>query len=139
MKSLYKLTILVISLFMIYSTETLYGFSYSECKGHNLVWKHNRTTMSIDTNSFPSNSEWDRRLQSAMWHWNNVKGSNFEFYYNYTTSHRLNNGENEIFWSDSQDLGEDTLARTFWRYKCYKPWYSLNWRVKLTEADIVFN
>ena len=128
----------IILILSTYSCINLYSYVYEECKNKKLVWENSKTTMSIDTNSFASNFEWDARLQNAMWHWNNVKGSGFNFYYNYTTSHGLNNGSNEIFWSTSEDVG-DALAVTFSRYKCYRPWYSLNWRVKRLEGDVVFN
>jgi hypothetical protein len=90
--------------------------------------------MYISTTSFPAGSVWDARLQNAMWHWNNVKGSGFNFFVGRDTdgTHRSGNGVNEVY------LGSEpgsALAVTITRYHCY---WLFGWHHGIDETDIAF-
>jgi hypothetical protein len=105
------------------------------------TWPQGRTTMHISTTSFPAGSAWDARLQSAMWHWNNVKGSNFAFFVGRDTdgTYNTSNGVNEIGPARA-DSGvfdsEDTLAAAKRRQRCD---YDGRFIADIVEADILFN
>ena len=109
----------------------------STCEGKPRRWNSDSTNMYISTTSFPAGSSWDFRLQNAMWYWNNVKGSNFQFYVNRdgAGSQVVGNGRNEIDFDAG--LAANTLAVTTVRVFCVNFWgrsYS-----GILEADIEFN
>ena len=110
--------------------------SWSTCSGNNIRWNQGWTNMYINTTSFPAGSVWDARLQNAMWHWNNVKGSRFNFYVGRDTdgTYSHSNGVNEIFFS-SADAGS-ALAVTSKRSHCY---WLFGWNYGIDETDIAFN
>ncbi|MDJ0736396.1 MAG: CARDB domain-containing protein [Nostocaceae cyanobacterium] len=112
------------------------AYSYRTCSGNRIKWNNGWTNMYISTTSFPAGSTWDSRLQNAMWHWNNVKGSSFNFYVGRDTdgSHNDNNGRNEVYLDGS--LSGTTLAVTRKRYHCY---WLFGWRYGIDETDIGFN
>ncbi|MDG9670119.1 matrixin family metalloprotease [Hahella sp. CR1] len=112
------------------------AYTYRTCDGNAIKWNGNQTTMYISTTSFPAGSTWDSRLQNAMWHWNNVKGSRFLYYVNRDTdgSHNDNNGRNEVYLDNS--LGGSTLAVTLTRYHCY---WLFGYQYGIDETDIGFN
>lgn len=109
---------------------------WRECSGNKIRWNSNFANMAISTTSIPAGSSMDSRLQNAMWHWNNVKGSSFNFYVLRDTdgTHNSSNGVNEIYFS-SAETGS-ALAVTFSRYHCY---WAFGWRYGRDEADIAFN
>lgn len=110
--------------------------SWRTCDGNKLRWNNSRANMYISTTSFPAGSSWDSALQNAMWHWNNVKGSGFNFYVGRDTdgSHSRTNGVNEVYFS-SADTGS-ALAVTLTRYHCY---WAFGWHYGINETDIAFN
>lgn len=110
--------------------------SWRTCNGNPIKWNGSRANMYISTTSFPAGSTWDSRLQNAMWHWNNVKGSGFNFYVGRDTDgkHSRTNGVNEIYFS-SADTGS-ALAVTLTRYHCY---WLFGWNYGTDETDIAFN
>lgn len=118
------------------SSPSVLAYSYTTCEGTPLKWNNNRAKMYISTTSFVAGSEADSRLQNAMWHWNNVKGSSFKFYVGRDTDgkHSDSNGVNEVYFS-SADTGS-ALAVTITRYKCY---WLFGWHKGITDADIAFN
>jgi hypothetical protein len=112
------------------------AYSWTTCSGNAIVWNSGWTAMYISTTSFPAGSSWDTRLQNAMWHWNNVKGSDWTFYVGRDTdgTHNNSNGRNEVYLESG--LGSSTLAVTYTRYHCYwlfGYWYGID------ETDIGFN
>lgn len=111
------------------------AYSWDECSGHKIEWNSGWTNMYISTTSFPPGSSWDVRLQNAMWHWNNVKGSYFSFYYGRDTdgTHRSGNGVNEVYLDNDMS---GPLAVTRVRYHCY--WF-FGWHYGIDETDIGFN
>lgn len=115
--------------------QLAHAYGYQTCSGHNIVWGSGRTTMYISTTSFPAGSSWDSRLQNAMWHWNNVKGSDFNFYVGRDTdgSHSSSNGRNEVYLDNSLS---GALAVTLKRYHCY--WF-FGYHYGIDETDIAFN
>jgi hypothetical protein len=72
-----------------------------------------------------------------MYHWSNVKGSSFNYYYLRGTSgsHRLGNGANEMYFDGAEASGS-TLAVTHISSHCY--WF-LGWNYGIDETDIAFN
>jgi matrixin len=125
---------LVALLCLLYTTADAY--SYRTCSGNKIRWGNSRANMYISTTSFPASSTWDGRLQNAMWHWNNVKGSGFNFYVGRDTdgTHSSSNGVNEIYLSSSE-VGS-ALAVTFTRYHCY---WLFGYQYGIDETDIAFN
>lgn len=113
-----------------------HAYSYRTCDGNYIKWNSSWTNMYISTTSMPSGSTWDSRLQNAMWHWNNVKGSGFNFYVGRDTdgSHSSSNGVNEVYFDSS--LASGTLAVTSSRYHCY---WAFGYQYGIDEADIGFN
>ncbi len=93
--------------------------------------------MAISTTSFAPGSGWDADIQDAMWHWNNVKGSSFNYYYLRGTSgsHQMGNGVNEMYFDGSEASGS-TLAVTHINSHCY---WLFGWNYGLDETDIAFN
>lgn len=123
------------TLFVLLAGTGAYAYYYSTCSDNKLTWDNARANMYISTTSFPAGTTWDARLQNAMWHWNNVKGSGFNFYVGRDTdgTHNNDNDVNEIYLDDT--IG-DALAVTHLRYHCY---WLFGWRYGLDEADIEFN
>src|SRR4051812_35268430 len=82
---------------MALSGSIVHAAQWSTCSGNNVRWNGSRADMYISTTSFPIGSTWDADLQNAMWHWNNVKGSAFDFYFGRDTdgNHNSSNGRNE--------------------------------------------
>jgi Matrixin/CARDB len=118
-------------------SQNAHASTWRTCEGNILKWNANRTTMSLSTVSFPIGSVWDTRVQNAMWHWNNVKGSGFNFFVARDTdgTHSHGNGDNEVYFSRDDDLGS-ALAVTFTRSHCY--WF-FGWHYGIDETDIGFN
>jgi len=112
------------------------AYFYNTCSGNKVVWNSGWTNMWISTTSMPAGSVWDTRLQNAMWHWNNVKGSKFNFYVGRDTdgTHSDNNGTTEVFFEGG--LGTNTLAVTRFRSHCY---WLFGWHYGIDEADVAFN
>jgi hypothetical protein len=109
---------------------------WNTCNGNVQHWNSGWTNMYISTTSFPAGSTWDARLQDAMWHWNNVGGSGFNFYVGRDTdgSHSSGNGVNEVYMTGTED--GSALAVTFTRSHCYWLFGTQN---GLDEADVSFN
>jgi hypothetical protein len=128
------LAIAVTALSLFASSEAQ-AYSYATCSGNAIKWNSGWTNMYISTTSMPPGSTWDSRLQNAMWHWNNVKGSGFNFYVGRDTdgSHSGSNGVNEIYF-DSSISG--ALAVTYTRYHCY---WLFGYQYGIDETDIGFN
>ena len=116
--------------------DLAHAYSYRTCNGNRIRWNSQWTNMYISTTSFPAGSSWDSRLQNAMWHWNNVKGSTFDYYVGRDTNgtHNSNNGVNEVYLDNS--LSGSTLGVTLTRYHCY--WF-FGWHYGIDETDIGFN
>ena len=115
---------------------TAQAAGWNTCNGETQRWRNGWTNMYISTTSFPAGSTWDTSLQDAMWHWNNVAGSGFNFYVGRDTdgTHNSSNGYNEVYFSGSE-VGS-ALAVTFVRSHCY--WlFGTQWG--LDETDIAFN
>jgi hypothetical protein len=112
------------------------AYSYRTCNGNPIRWGSGWTNMYISTTSFPAGGSGDARLQNAMWHWNNVKGSGFNFYVGRDTdgTHDSDNGRNEVYYDSS--LSGSTLAVTRTRYHCY---WLFGWNYGIDETDIGFN
>lgn len=110
--------------------------NWNTCSGNNIRWNNSRADMYISTKSFPATSAWDVDLQDAMWHWNNVKGSGFNFYVGRDTdgTHSSGNGVNEIYF-DGAETGS-ALAVTEVRSHCY--WF-FGYNYGIDETDIAFN
>jgi len=123
-------------LFITLMSSTAHAYYYRTCDGNKIRWNSAWTNMYISTTSFPAGSSWDSRLQNAMWHWNNVKQSGFNFYVGRDTdgSHSSSNGVNEVYLDNS--LTGSTLAVTLTRYHCY---WLFGWHYGIDETDIGFN
>lgn len=114
------------------------AYGWRTCDGNPIIWNSHWTNMYISTTSYPAGSVWDTRLQNAMWHWNNVKGSDFQFFVGRDTdgSHSHGNGVNEVYLSGPDDNDNTALAVTHSRYHCY---WLFGWNYGLDETDISFN
>lgn len=110
--------------------------SWRTCEGGALKWNNHRADMYISTTSFPAGSSWDGALQNAMWHWNQVKGSGFNYYVGRDTdgSSSPDNGRNEIYLNASQTGSALAVTRT--RFHCY---WLFGWQRGIDETDIAFN
>lgn len=117
-------------------SDAAYGYAWQTCSGNKIRYGNQWANMYISTTSFPQGSSWDARLQNAMWHWNNVKGSTWDFYVGRDTdgSHDTSNDRNEVYLDNSLSL--PTLAITRTRYHCY---WLFGWHYGLDETDIGFN
>lgn len=117
-------------------SSTAYAYSWGTCDGNRLRYGNQWTNLYLSTTSFPAGSTWDARLQNAMWHWNNVKGSTWDFYVGRDTdgSHNGSNGRNEVYLDNG--LSTPTLAVTRVRYHCY---WLFGWRYGIDETDVGFN
>lgn len=116
-----------------------FGYSWSTCDGSRLKWNSARANMYVSTTSFPVSSPWDQRLQNAMWHWNNVKNSSFNFYVgrDTDTTYSHSNRVNEVALGNIDGPG-GVLARTSYRRHCYWAPFS-GWEFGYDEADVVFD
>jgi hypothetical protein len=116
--------------------QSAWAYGWQTCDGKRIRYGNQWTNMYISTTSFPAGSSWDARLQNAMWHWNNVKGSTWDFYVRRDTdgTHNRSNGRNEIYFDSS--LSGSILAVTRKRYHCY---WAFGWRYGIDETDIGFN
>jgi len=112
------------------------GASWNTCSGNNIRWNSGWENLYVSTTSFPADSSWDVDLQDAMWHWNNVKGSSFNFYVGRDTdgSHSSGNGKTEVYF-DSSETGS-ALGVTHVRSHCY---WALGYQYGLDETDVAFN
>ena len=158
-------TVLMI-LFLVHDSHAFQNYA-CEVVGEPYKWDGNKTTMYIYTPSFPIGGDEDRALQNAMWHWNNVNGSNFQFIVSHKSDGKiLGNLMNEIY--RSTDISDETAlaVTTFYGPPCYMicpplvcdkkcpldppgccltPWrpplvpWECVWKASFTEADIVFN
>lgn len=124
---------LVVSLLL--SSAVAHAYSWITCSGNKIVWNKGWTNMYISTTSFPPGSSWDSRSQNAMWHWNNVRGADFNFYVGRDTdgTHSSSNGRNEVYLDNSMS---GALAVTVTRYHCY---WLFGWHHGIDETDIGFN
>jgi hypothetical protein len=113
-----------------------HAYNYNTCNGTPIIWNNHWTTMYISTTSFPPGSAWDADIQDAMWHWNHVGGSGFNFYYGRDTdgTHSRGNGVNEMYFS-SADTGS-ALAVTLINYHCY---WLFGTQTGIDETDVAFN
>ncbi|MGH9159314.1 MAG: matrixin family metalloprotease [Vicinamibacteraceae bacterium] len=118
------------------SASVSHAYSYSTCDGNPIRWNGSWANMYISTTSFPAGGSGDAGIQNAMWHWNNVKGSGFNFYVGRDTdgTHDDDNGQNEVYYDTS--LSGSTLAVTRTRYHCY---WAFGWNYGIDETDIGFN
>lgn len=118
------------------SAHTAHAATWLECEGNKIKWNNGWTNMYLSTTSFPAGGAWDADLQNAMWHWNNVKGSGFNFFVGRDTdgTHAKDNGVNEVY-LHSTEAGS-ALAVTFTRYHCY---WLFGYQYGIDETDIVFN
>jgi hypothetical protein len=123
--------------FLSIATGAAQAAQWSTCSGNNIRWNGGQTSMYISTTSFAPGSSWDSNLQNAMWHWNNVKGSSFNFFVGRDTdgSHRAGNGVNEIYFDGSEANGS-TLAVTHVMSHCY---WLFGWNYGIDETDIAFS
>ena len=121
--------------FLLLSNTVAHAYSWRTCSGNKIVWNQGWANMYLSTTSFSPGSSWDVRLQNAMWHWNNVKGTDFNFYVGRDTdgTHSSSNGRNEIYLDNSLS---GPLAVTITRYHCY--WF-FGWHQGIDETDIGFN
>src|SRR5689334_23581400 len=112
------------------------AYTYRTCGGHTIRWDRQWDNRWISTTSFPAGSAWDTNYQNAMWHWNNVKRSAFDFFVMRDTdgTHNQSNGRSEVYLDNSITL--PTLATTITRYHCY--WF-FGWHYGLDETDMGFN
>ena len=126
----------LLTLGLFAASSSAHAYSYRTCDGNYIKWNSGWTNMYISTTSFPAGSSWDSRLQNAMWHWNNVKGSGFNFYVGRDTdgSHSSSNSVNEVYLDNS--LASGTLAVTLTRYHCY---WAFGYQYGIDETDIGFN
>lgn len=126
---------LTAGLVLLAGAGAAHAYTYSTCSGNALKWGDGRATMYISTTSFPAGSSWDARLQNAMWHWNNVKGSRFNFWVNRDTdgSHSSGNGVNEVYLDNNLS---GALAVTTVSYHCY---WLFGWHYGIDATDIGFN
>jgi hypothetical protein len=120
------------------SGSLVHATQWNTCGGNNIRWNGSRADMYISTTSFPIDSSWDGDLQSAMWHWNNVKGSGLNFYVGRDSdgNHNSSNGRNEIYFDVSETGTGTVLAVTHVRSHCY--WF-FGWNYGIDETDIAFN
>lgn len=137
-KTLYKINYSLIqsTALVALSVSSAHAAMWNTCGGNNIRWNSGWTNMYISTTSFPPGSSWDSALQDAMWHWNNVKGSGFNFYVGRDTdgTHSSGNGVNEIYFSSSET--GSALAVTFVRSHCY---WAFGYNYGLDETDMAFN
>src|SRR5215813_10818039 len=116
--------------------SAVWAYGWQSCDGSKINWSSGWTNMYISTTSFPQGSSWDATLQNAMWHWNNVKGSSFNFYVGRDTdgTHSSSNGVNEVYLTSS--ISGNALAVTYSTTHCY---WLLGYQYGIDEADIGFN
>jgi hypothetical protein len=119
----------------LFACSEVQAYTYRTCEGNAIKWNSWWSNMYISTVSMPPGSTWDSRLQNAMWHWNNVKGSGFNFYVGRDTdgSHSSGNGVNEVYFDSSLS---GALAVTSTRYHCY---WLFGYHYGIDETDIGFN
>ena len=120
----------------VFVSSEAQAYNYSTCGGNPIKWNRGWTNLYISTTSMPIGGVWDNGLQSAMWHWNNVKGSSFLFYVGRDTdgTHSNTNGVSEVYWDPT--LSGTTLAVTSTRYHCY--WQN-GYQFGIDETDLGFN
>lgn len=114
------------------------AYSWDSCSGRRIRWEGGTTSLYLNTRSFPIGSTWDARLQNAMWHWNNVKGSALRFYVGRDTDGTYGtNGKNEVVFAKLDGRG-GTLAVTKTRYHCRRDFFG-RLSAGIDETDVVFD
>ena len=119
-------------------SQTVSAYVFPTCETQPMRWQNLLVVMSISPTSYPAGSIWDTKLQNAMWHWNNVKGSNIGFLFNRTNGSRGQNDLNEIYLSSQWNDEKNALAITGRRYICARDWFG-NVDHWIQETDIRFN
>jgi hypothetical protein len=112
---------------------------WNACYGKPVKWKNDSTVMFISDASFPEFSMGDVLLKQAMWHWNSVPGSKFEFYVGRDSDGGVTegNGVNEIAYGP---IYANAIATTLRRFHCKKAqFFWENDEREIDEADIIFN
>jgi Matrixin len=127
---------IVIGILAVLAVSSAEAYSYRTCDGNRIRWNRQWDNRWISTTSFPAGSAWDALYQNAMWHWNNVKGSAFNFFVMRDTdgTHNVSNGRSEVYLDNSITL--PLLAVTATRYHCY--WF-FGLHYEIDEADMGFN
>jgi len=126
----YLMAALISLLPLTFGTQSAGAYAYDTCGGVPVKWLRGWTNLSLNTVSLPPGSVWDTRFQNAMWHWNNVKGSSFDFFVLRDTDGTISNdnGVTEIYFSSN--IGT-ALAVTTFRSRCSDR--------SIIETDIGFN
>jgi len=115
------------------------AYSWSTCWDRTVKWNRGWNTMALTAITIPPGSDWDVRYQNAMWHWNNVKGSSFTYYYSRAgNTVSLGNGVSEVYGTDLGTGG--TLGVTRTRYHCNRTWFfDWSYSIGIDETDMAFN
>lgn len=111
------------------------AYSYNTCLGEKLKWDSNSTTLRASSVSFPSGA-WFNALQTAINRFNN-NPSNFSYgLVSDAGSVGRNNGQNEVWGSEDNDVlqGAPAIAYTWWT--CY--WFFGD-HVEMDEVDVIFD
>lgn len=117
---------------------------FNTCDGTPQIWHSKSATMNINTYSMPPGGVWDVDFQYAMDKWNSAGGSAFRFILGRDDDTTVDNenGITEVYWGD--DIGDDALARTYYRMQCsWTRYWFFGWHYTyytgIIEADIGFN
>lgn len=110
------------------------GHTHWHCSGGNLKWPDEKLNWRAGKNSFPSGSTWRTALTTVNGRWNQAPGEFVFGIRNWGEKYvGRSNGQNEIWFSDSQSILDGAPAVCYYRYNCAGS------KHKLVEADVIFD
>jgi hypothetical protein len=126
-----KLSVIILFILVV-STSSLLAYVYWECDGRALKWRTDPVIIRPASVSFPANNPYQAALGGAIAAWNlNPSKHSFLIVLPGVNTVALDNGRNEAWFSDDQDLLKGARAVTFCEYDCGSG--------AITEADVVFD
>jgi hypothetical protein len=116
------------------SNPAVHAYSHLHCNGNNLRWPDHEINWRAGQNSFPEGSSWRTALTTANSRWNQAPGDFTFGIRNWGEEHLgRSNSQNEIWFSDNQDVLDGAPAICYTRYICF-----LGIRDYI-EADVIFD
>lgn len=123
---------------LIVFSSPAFSFEVVSCEGKDVRWEGDTTLLRASKQSFPANSSWKDALGTSVDLWNQ-NPSKFRFTLSFNDDGVwTGNGENEVWFTDSDDQlsGAPALASMMW--DCVD-WWIVGVQAKLSEVDVLFD
>lgn len=131
-----KLIISICALLFSVTTLNANATAWRACDGNKIKWGGNTVSLRASNVSFPASSAFGNSLQTAVNRLNdNPSNFNFSLVFG-DSSIKRNSGENEVWFSNDQDiLGGSPAITLIWSH-CY---WLFDWHYGIDETAIVFD